>query len=62
MLTSFTVAPVSYLKFVFKVRKVVSGSIITALIEATAYCLRLFLILSFVVTVKFEPDFALIEI
>ena len=42
--------------------KVVSGSIISGLTEATAYDLRLCTILSFVVTVKLEPDFALIEI
>ena len=62
MLTSFVVAPVSYLKVVFRVIKVVSGSIITGRIEATAYCLRLDTILAFVDSVKFEPDFALIDI
>ena len=42
--------------------KVVSGSIISGLTEATAYDLRLVTILYFVATVKLEPDFALIEI
>ena len=40
----------------------VSGSIISGLTEATAYCLRLVTILFFVAVVKLEPDFALIEI
>ena len=42
--------------------KVVSGSITTGVTEATAYVLRLCTILSFVATVRFDPDFALIEI
>ena len=62
MLESFVVAVVSYLKVVSNVIKVVSGSMITGLIEAIAYCLRLVTILAFVVSVKLEPDFALIEI
>jgi len=47
---------------VSSIRKVTSGSIITGLIEATAYFLRLVTILAFVVSVKVEPDFALIDI
>ena len=55
-------APELYLKFTTSVMKVVSGSIITGVTEATAYDLRLVTILSFVATVRLEPDFALIEI
>ena len=62
MLTAFVVAPLSYLKVVFNVINVVSGSMITGLTEAIVYCLRLFTILAFVVSVKLLPDFALIEI
>ena len=42
--------------------KVVSGSIIIGVTEATAYDLRLLTKLSLVTSVKLEPDFALIEI
>jgi hypothetical protein len=41
--------------------KVVSGSIITGVIEATAYDLRLATKLTLVATVKLEPDLALID-
>jgi hypothetical protein len=51
-----------YLKDVASVMKVVSGSIITGVTEATAYDLRLCTILVLVVVVKLLPDLALIEI
>ena len=51
-----------YLKLVVRVKKVVSGSIITGVTEATAYYLRLCTILVFVAVVKLLPDFALTEI
>ena len=54
--------PESYLKLTTSVIYVVSGSIITGVTEATAYDLRLVTRLSFVATVRLEPDFALIEI
>ena len=60
--TSLVVKLESYLKVVVKVIKVVSGSIITGVTEATAYDLRLCTILSFVTVVKLDPDFALIDI
>ena len=60
--TSFVVLSESYLKSVDKRMKVVSGSIISCLTEATANCFRLWTILFFVATVKLDPDFALIDI
>ena len=59
---SFVVALESYLKVVSKIIKVVSGSIITGVTEATANDLRLCTKLTLVTSVKLEPDFALIEI
>ena len=51
----------SNLKVVVKVIKVVSGSIITGITEATAYDLRLATKLTLVAIVKLEPDLALID-
>tara|TARA_B110001469_G_C9416452_1_gene212701 strand:+ start:293 stop:640 length:348 start_codon:yes stop_codon:yes gene_type:complete len=51
----------SNLNVVTKVMKVVSGSMITGVIEATANDLRLDTKLTFVASVRFEPDFALID-
>ena len=62
VLAPFVVAVLSYLNDVLRVMKVVSGSMIAGLTEATAYCLRLVTILAFVDSVKVVPDFALIEI
>ena len=50
------------MKVVSKIIKVVSGSIITGVTEATANDLRLCTKPTLVTSVKLEPDFALIEI
>ena len=60
--TSLVVLSESYLKSVESSIKVVSGSMISGLTEATANCFRLWTILSFVAVVKLVPDFALIDI
>ena len=49
------------MKVVSKIIKVVSGSIITGVTEATAYDLRLATKLTLVAIVKLEPDLALID-
>ena len=59
---SLVVALESYLNVVVKVIKVVSGSMITGVTEATANDLRLCTKLVLVTSVRLEPDFALIEI
>ena len=59
--TSLTVAPELYLKVVSKIMKVVSGSIMTGVTEATAYDLRLLTKPTLVTSVRLEPDFALID-
>ena len=51
----------SYLKVVVKVIKVVSGSMITGVTEATANDLRLLTKLTLVTSVRLEPDLALID-
>ena len=58
VLDPFVVAVESYLNVVFNVMKVVSGSMIVGLTEATAYCFKLDTILAFVDSVKLLPDFA----
>ena len=60
--TSLVVKLESYLKVVVKVIKVVSGSIITGVTEATANDFKLLTKPSFVNSVRLEPDFALTEI
>ena len=59
--TSLVVALESYLNVVVRVIKVVSGSIITGVTEATANDLRLLTKLTLVISVRLEPDFALID-
>ena len=60
--TSFVVLSESYLKSVDRRMKVVSGSMISGLTEATEYCFKLWTILFFVATVRLDPDFARIDI